>query len=206
MEIKENISDVNGIIRERSLFSLLYPDSNNPRTKPETTPTTQNTKLLQASGKEHQDFMTILHKLELLRNENESLHAILDLQLMYGLRISEVLGIHGKDISTTGHILIHGLKGSNDRIVIPIHSATYYQKYSGVSGKIFQSYSRNYVYRQYKRIGIGRRFQGRMNSAVTHYLRHLFVSGMKSELTGINTISMHIGHKRVSNTELYNHE
>ncbi|MDV7402936.1 hypothetical protein RZS08_66545, partial [Arthrospira platensis SPKY1] len=48
--------------------------------------------------------------------------AVVELLVLHGLRISEVLRIKGEDISERGYIKIKGSKGSYDRIVYgPVH-------------------------------------------------------------------------------------
>jgi integrase len=120
--------------------------------------------------------------------------AVIELLFFYGLRISEVLRIKQYDIKSTGHILIKGLKGSNDRLIQPKY---YYEFWlNGAYGflPLGDTYSRFYYYRLFRRLGIGQKFNGNTNTSVTHYFRHNLVILLKKQGVSEDLLSNYIGH------------
>lgn len=135
----------------------------------------------------------------------EPLLAILTIQAAYGLRISEVLAIQGKDISPGGAIKIKGLKRSNDRLVAVTELKAWWLSQREKPGKVFDGLSRFAVYRAYKRLNIGLNLPGRKHKAVTHAFRHLVVNDLRKIATDDKEVSKFTGHRAEKNTAIYGH-
>jgi len=120
--------------------------------------------------------------------------AVLELLMFYGLRISEVLRIKKNDIKSTGHIIIKGLKGSNDRLVQPKYYYEFWFKSGYGSLPLGGIYSRFYYYRLFKRMGIGQKFNMNSNTSVTHYFRHNLIIELKRQGVPEHMLSSYIGH------------
>jgi len=120
--------------------------------------------------------------------------AVLELLMFYGLRISEVLRIKKNDIKSTGHIIIKGLKGSNDRLIQPKYYYDFWFKNGYGFLPLVDTYSRFYYYRLFKRLGIGQKFNMNSNTSVTHYFRHNLIIELKRQGVPEHMLSSYIGH------------
>jgi integrase len=129
--------------------------------------------------------------------------AVIELQLFYGLRISECLNITTSDISNTGHIRIRGAKGSNDRIVIPYKFASFWQNEAKAILPIGKVYSRFWFYRQYKNLGLYAIFGNSKVKSVTHLFRHLNILSLKESFNETDLTRKFIGHKSIKSTMHY---
>lgn len=140
-----------------------------------------------------------------LQNQNipRVLRAVIELQLNYGLRISEVLNITSSDISKMGHIRIRGAKGSSDRIVIPYMFASFWVNEAGPLLPLFSTYSRFWFYRQYKNLGLYAVFGNSRVSSVTHLFRHLNILSLKENFNETELTQKFIGHKSINSTKHY---
>lgn len=132
--------------------------------------------------------------------------AVIELLMLNGLRISEVLNILPSDVLSNGYIKIKGLKHSNDRLVLPINYHQYWQTKFKSLLPLKLYYSRFYFYRLFKRIGIYSKYGNNKYNSVTHYFRHEIVLSMKA--SGINDlqISEFLGHKSKNNIKYYINE
>lgn len=166
-------------------------------------PPAQSTRLL------HPDSLDILRMIEranelLLSNTlPKVLLAVIELQLHYGLRISECLNITASDISNTGHIRIRGAKGSNDRIVIPYRFASFWQNEASAILPLKNVYSRFWFYRNYKNLGLYAIFGNSKVKSVTHLFRHLNILSLKDNFNETNLTRQFIGHKSINSTKHY---
>ena len=113
------------------------------------TPTGQFTELPEIRTKE----IEAINVNKLLDCSNSGLakfeKAVLELQFLYGLRISEVLNIQPSDINSNGNILIHGLKGSENRSVYPVRFLDFWLFMRDNNVQIPKSYNRQYFFRLY---------------------------------------------------------
>lgn len=129
--------------------------------------------------------------------------AVIELQLFYGLRISECLNITTSDISNTGHIRIRGAKGSSDRIVIPYRFASFWQNEAKAILPLSSVYSRFWFYRQYKNLGLYAIFGNSRVKSVTHLFRHLNILSLKNSFNETDLTRKFIGHKSINSTLHY---
>ena len=129
--------------------------------------------------------------------------AVIELQLHYGLRISECLNITTSDVSRTGHIRIRGTKGSNDRIVIPYRFSSFWRDEASAILPLSNIYSRFWFYRQYKSLGLYAIFGNSKVKSVTHLFRHLNILSLKDNFNETNLTRQFIGHKSINSTLHY---
>lgn len=142
-------------------------------------------------------------QLELVYKHGLEVRAVARLQLLYGLRISEVLSITGDDIDRFGSIWIKGKKGSNPRQVIDTELLSFYlSRRLLCTGRIFE-FDRFYIHRIYKSCGINHTATGSDKNITTHYMRHLFVKRMSVNSSDISELASIVGHKSESNTKGY---
>ena len=193
----------NGQINENRLFSYIYNKKSKDGTNSVLTPSAHTITVCKLCDSDADRLEHVREVYKKLTRKNHVLGKVIELQLFYGLRISEVLNIHSSDINSLGQICIRGLKGSNDRIITPITNLEFYIKMRKLKIKVFQHISRFYVYREYKKMGISAQFNGNSKNSVTHMLRHLVIKNNKIEGYEMETIKQFIGHKSIKSTEHY---
>ena len=120
--------------------------------------------------------------------------AVIELLMCHGLRISEVLRIKTYDIKSSGHIVIKGLKGSNDRLILPAMNLSFWMSSGSGMLPIQDTFSRFYFYRLFKRIGLYEKFEGHVNNSVTHSFRQKLLRGLKKDGVNSSLLSDFIGH------------
>jgi integrase len=142
-------------------------------------------------------------QLELVNRHGIEVKAVARLQLLYGLRISEVLAITGNDIDRFGSIWIVGQKKSNARQVIDTELIQFYlSKRLLCTGRVFE-FDRFYIHRVYKSCGINHTANGYAKNLTTHYMRHLFVKRISGQTNDLVEMANVIGHKSKTNTKGY---
>jgi site-specific recombinase XerD len=129
--------------------------------------------------------------------------AIIELQLIFGLRISESLSITGNDVMPNGTIKVKGAKHSNDRFVFPILYQNFWLHLKNTQYLIPKSFNRFYFYRIYKKFGIYSVLGSNTNASVTHVIRYLFILGILQHGETIENVQRLIGHKSVKSTQHY---
>ena len=129
--------------------------------------------------------------------------AIIELQFLYGLRISEALNIHFSDVLFNGSIKIKGSKGSENRIVYPVEYRDFWIHLHNSKATIPSSYNRFYFYRIYKKYGISGIIGDNVNTSVTHYLRFMFVQQLVSSGQDPEQLQQILGHKSIRSTIHY---
>jgi len=129
--------------------------------------------------------------------------AVLELQFLYGLRISEVLNITPSDISPQGLIKIRGLKGSESRIIYAVMFKAFWQLMRVNNWMIPKSYNRFYFYRLYKKKGIYEVFGNNSKKSVTHFLRYNYLLSLLQQNMKIEEIQLILGHKSIRSTIHY---
>ena len=165
--------------------------------------TAQTATLLQL---DNQDILPMIERANELLVSNtlpRVLLAVIELQLFYGLRISECLNITTSDVSSTGHIRVRGSKGSNDRIVIPYRFSSFWQNEAKALLPLVNVYSRFWFYRQYKSLGLYAIFGNSRVHSVTHLFRHLNILSLKENFNETDLTRKFIGHKSIKSTMHY---
>lgn len=131
------------------------------------------------------------------------LKAIIELMLLNGLRVSEVLNIKGADISASGIILVKGLKGSNNRFCSVSIYRDFWIKRRKIPETLGAVYSRFFLYREFKKLGISLLTNNSSKQAVTHAFRHMLVTGALSIEKDFTAAKNLVGHKSTKSTHHY---
>lgn len=141
--------------------------------------------------------------IDMSSKSNEVIHAILLIQYESGARISEVLNIRGVDISGNRMIVLRGSKGSGDRTVSVNSNWAFWSKMKGMHMLVFQGFTRFYVYREYKKLGISFKFAGKGKKSVTHSLRHIMGRSLQENKVNKKLIQKQLGHESEKSTDSY---
>lgn len=187
----------------RDLEAVLKVDSGKSRLKAVETSAAQTNKLLQANTPNADHITSIVSRLFDNPDATDVLKAVVEMQFLYGLRISEVLNVESSDVSESGYIKIKGLKNSNSRIVRPANYMHFWTSTGRHLLPIGKTYSRFYFYRKYKELGLSVKYAGRLNNSVTHLFRHEVVNELQKSFNEITTTQKFIGHKNIKNTMRY---
>ena len=193
----------NSVMSFKNLQLYLKTDKGKRGVNAVTTSPAQTTTLLQPAN---QDILAIIERANELLLSNtlpRVLLAVIELQLYYGLRISECLNITTSDISKTGHIRIRGAKGSSDRIVIPYRFSSFWKNEAKAILPLSNIYSRFWFYRQYKNLGLYAIFGNSKVKSVTHLFRHLNILSLKESFNETGLTKHFIGHKSINSTLHY---
>jgi len=163
-------------------------------------------KLLQARNNEIEEICKNLFNRPVVKLLPIGVQVIIELQMLYGLRITEVLSIGAMSIMRNGLIHVHGKKGSQDRYIYSQRFNNYviFCKINNVA--YLCDYSRFYFYRLYKKLGIYYKFAGNDKNSVTHFFRHSILNAQKIEGMEIEDSQKFIGHKSIRSTRIYRNE
>jgi len=129
--------------------------------------------------------------------------AVLELQFLNGLRISEVLNISGRNINPYGAIHIKGLKGSSDRLVYSVSFKSFWLNMRKHNISFPKSLNRYYYYRLYKKKGLYEVFGNNKKASVTHLLRYVYLIGLYQSGLPISEIQTILGHRSIKSTIHY---
>jgi site-specific recombinase XerD len=138
-----------------------------------------------------------------LSNESEMLIIGIRLMILYGIRVSEMLLIHSKNVYNDGSVYVKGLKGSSDRLLIDSKYTQQWIGFSEMNMSIGAIYSRFYVYRLFKKIGYYEKFGKNTNNSVTHRARHEKADSMYKAGIQLDNIRKELGQKSIKSTEYY---
>jgi len=196
-------TDSNGHINEKKLFSILYGCGKNRRHKPVINPSAHATSVCKLRSIEEAVLKNVLSAYDNQTFQLCCVNACLELQLLYGLRITEVLGIKCIDILRNNQLRIRGAKKSENRIVTPVKYTEYFRKCKEGGANPFDVVNRFYIYREYKKYGINLIYNSNQHNAVTHALRYLLIKMYDKENISIADIQREIGHKSVKSTKIY---
>jgi integrase len=122
-----------------------------------------------------------------------------------GCRISEVLAIRGYDISTNGLIKIKGKKGSNDKIIRITQNISHCKTIPKNLNMPFKIYSRFFIYRLFKKIGLIYKSYGNINNSVTHYFRKSVALEAYNISKDQQDIKLVLNHKSIKSAHYYDH-
>lgn len=125
------------------------------------------------------------------------------LQSRYALRVSEVLGIGPKNITSSGTIVVKGLKGSNDKYIDIIELRNFFKECKVNNVSPFKGISRYFVYRTYKKFNINCSESYGTKTAVTHGFRYKKVREIQEIEKDLTVSSIVLGHKSLSSTKHY---
>ena len=192
-----------GVLSTKRLFDFLGRDPNerlcNSVPKPSAHTNTSCT-----VGTSPSELLLIINSaLQSARLNNKTLATLIEIQMLNGLRITEALRIRYSQINPIGQVLIKGLKGSNDRIINTGSSSQFFINCRRTKSDPYPYFSRFYVYREYKKLGLYFRFDGREKQSVTHLFRHFVIKMNKSNDVDLSTLQSFIGHKSIKSTRVY---
>lgn len=129
--------------------------------------------------------------------------AICYFQFQYGLRISELLNIKPSDIDPSGLVYIRGLKGSSDKFLQVSYLLDVFLSFRSRSKPLSYYYSRFFMYRLYKKLGISLIKDGHKNKAVTHAGRHMLAELTATYSPDFGGVADVLGHKSDSSALYY---
>jgi len=161
------------------------------------------TKLLQPENNEIEEIYKNLFNRPVVKLLPVPVQVIIELQLLYGLRITEVLSIGATDIMRNGLIHVRGKKGSQDRYIYSQRFSNYVMFCKVNNVAYLCDYSRFYFYRLYKKLGIYYKFAGNDKNSVTHFFRHSILNAQKLEGMETEDSQRFIGHKSIKSTKIY---
>lgn len=173
------------------------------RRKAVSTPPAQFDTLLQSSEQDESNY-NILRDIAQAGTAKYGVYSVgVDLMLSGGLRLSELLYPSAFFVNSFGQVVVHGRKGSADKLVTPLYQTQFWLGLRGWVANPFAFSSRWAWYRFFKHNGVSMSEQGRKNKIVTHSARklqahQLFNGGV--ELAGIRDI---MGHRSESSTLYY---
>lgn len=163
----------------------------------------QYTKLLQPDNDRSTTINEQVNRLLDKKDLSKYDRVVIELQWLYGLRISSIINLDTSDISNIGALRIKQGKGSEDLIIYSQRFTDFLLFLKKIEvGKIFVS-SRFYYYRLYKKLGLYQRFGKNVNMSVTHIFRHNVALDMKTSNIDKKDVKRFLGHKNVKSTEKY---
>lgn len=128
---------------------------------------------------------------------------VIELSLLYGLRISEILSITYRDLLPGQKIFINCKKGSSNRILDGFKYYDELKSFLFSNSCISSIYSRFYFHRLFKRIGISIQIEGNNKQSVTHAGRHFQVRILSESNVNIEDTKHYISHKSIKSTQHY---
>ena len=194
------------VINMESLLRIISPSSKTSPIKSVSSPTAQTNKLCEVQDDQLQLLEAVYSKRLPLLNSDRILWYIIELMLNGALRVSEVLDIDARDITMTGHVIIHGKKGSLDRIVTTHDSAEYLRKCKVNCVQPFMDWNRFAVYRAFKKHGIYLQLSGNKHMSVTHSIRQIVSRSMQTEGVSDNMRRKLLGHKSFNSLKHYSND
>lgn len=129
--------------------------------------------------------------------------AVIELMFISGCRISQAISIKSSDISVSGKIRIKGSKGSDDIIAFPTMFRDFWTCNKNFISSVFIGYNRFYFYRLFKKKGLIKKLEHKINWNVTHSLRQLYIESLKNSEFDDELIKKSIGHKSIKSQEFY---
>lgn len=129
--------------------------------------------------------------------------SIVELQLLFGLRISEALSIRHNHIMFDGSIFVPGQKGSSDRVVYPVRFRDFWISVKNKQYVPPPSYNRFHFYRLYRKKGIYLALKGNKKGSATHLMRYLYIAKILNETKDIDQVRQLIGHRSIKSTLHY---
>lgn len=126
-------------------------------------------------------------------------------QIMFqsGCRVSEIIRLRKCDISPSFLVHIRASKGSNN-LIVPVQPwAGLGLNYDALPDDLFANFSRHYIYRQLKQLGIYELFEAHKNNSVTHLFRHLLAKESMNYFKDRAATSKNLGHKNPDNLKYY---
>lgn len=163
--------------------------------KSDLTPLAQTPEVLQAEKDVLHFKMKIEHFIYNEKTYSDNVKLVIWLLFNTGARISEILQLKSSDITKEWFVKIHGLKGSENRVVkvprppFPYNIKRQYDYY------LFNELSRFYIYRVCNKFNMKIKVSGIKNYSVTHSFRHYYATQLLNFQDEFNTAGKSLGHK-----------
>lgn len=191
------------ILSEKLLDRLLEVDTQKHRYKSGLTPPAQTPKLLQLQSRPECQVNISEAVTSRIQTQNPRLFYLIEFMSASGCRISEALAVKANNITSTGHVKIKALKGSVDRIVSSGMATKFMQDCKTKNISPWADWSRHFVYREFKKIGVSMSLPGKSRKAVTHAFRHQLAKSIQSANMQITDTQKALGHKSINSTKHY---
>lgn len=149
------------------------------------------------------EFRSLSKSFEAMKAKETRLFYLASFLLETGCRISEALRIDNSQIDWLGRVKIKAGKGSRDRVASSMSSSSFLVDEKKKGGRVWQDYSRFYVYRRFKYYGIGRVFGSNKKQSVTHSFRHFSVLFFMEIYRDDADLALITGHKSYKSLETY---
>lgn len=199
----QKISNSRGVVNSRKFFYGIGVVAGQRPTSSVASLPAQATRLCDSCTSELISEQSILHSLNAIMSISPILHAFAIVQMQNGLRVSEMLNIRGIDLMTGDRVVINGLKGSLDRIIVSSLLCAKFKHLRGKKIRLFRDYDRYYLYRLYKKVGLTASVKSSSKKAVTHVFRHKMAKDLKRHGVKTEVTKSFIGHKNIKNTQRY---
>ena len=188
---------------DKDIFDILNSESEKIPTKSVSKPSAQSSNQCDVVSDVDALLSIVRGSLLATKSNNIPLHHFINIQFLNGLRVSELLAVRSYDINRLGQIVIKGLKGSNSRICNTGNSADFLLQCKMNNCDPFPYFSRFFVYREFKKLGLSYRFAGNEKSSVTHLMRHLVVKLQQEDIDSLELSQSFLGHKSLKSTTHY---
>lgn len=173
------------------------------RSKSVKTPSAQESQVLQSGYELDSGFSS---KVYYILNDKRTpwlVRLVVELQYLYGLRISSALHVRFCDITSNGGIYIRQGKGSESLIVYSRIFPERLMRIKSESREFILNFSRYYFYRYYKKVGLYSEFSGNTNKSVTHLFRHNIALSLKEDMISKQDVKRFLGHRNIKSTGSY---
>lgn len=149
------------------------------------------------------ELKNVWKSIEMMKVECERAARLAIFLLDTGCRISEALSLTYMNIDSLSRVRIEGKKGSNTRIFFSPKNSAWLLDVRVYKMNLWQDYNRFFIYRIFKKYGIGQTFRENKKMSITHYFRYLNAQIAKEIAERNSEISVLLGHKKEKNTEIY---
>jgi integrase len=175
-------------------------------TKSEMKPSAQSAILCDVNDSDKLESERLWNVIHANSNIDTTLKAIIEVMLLGGLRVSEVLNIKWQNISNTGQIKYKSSKGSYDGFIYPVLYRSFWINCKLNRFVFPSSYNRFFLYREFKKIGISSENRFGTKNAVTHLFRKLKATDIFNIENDIDDVKEVLRHKNINSTKFYINE
>lgn len=196
-------TDKKVVLTANRVDRILGIDKGKAGVKSVLSPSAEFAKLDPAPSAEEWDQSMFQDKFRKIKEVDPLLSIIFALQWEGALRVAEVRAIKSTDIDALGRVTIRSKKGGTIRVISSGIVANEIIQFRSAIFEPFALYSSTYIYRNYKKFGIGAWFGENKKMSVTHLPRHIVA--LKSSESGRDNsvIKSQLGQKSEKSTEHY---
>jgi hypothetical protein len=136
-------------------------------------------------------------------HQNSCEFCVIELLLLNGCRISEILTAKHNQIRSNGFLKINASKHSIDRILVCSQSKNFLLHCRKYSVDPFHGLSRFYFYRLFKKNGISISPKNSSKKAVCHSFRHVLFNQINGSDIQMDSLKNFTGHRSVKSLKCY---